>query len=42
MQLKLNGLSHIDNGLQEQFRASIPGYSVGPAALPDSRFSNYP
>jgi LPS-assembly protein len=42
LQLQLNGLSHIDNGLQQQFRASIPGYSVAPAALPDSRFSNYP
>jgi LPS-assembly protein len=42
MQLQLNGLSHIDNGLQQQFRASIPGYSVAPTALPESRFSNYP
>jgi LPS-assembly protein len=42
MQLQLNGLSHIDNGLSEQFRASVPGYSVAPSALPGSRFSNYP
>lgn len=42
MQLQLNGLSHIDNGLQQQFRASIPGYSVAPSALPESRFSSYP
>jgi LPS-assembly protein len=42
LQLQLNGLSHIDNGLQQQFRASIPGYSVAPTASPQSPFSNYP
>lgn len=42
LQLQLKGLTKIDNGLSEQFRASIPGYTPLPApAPPESRFSNY-
>jgi LPS-assembly protein len=42
MQLQLKGLTKVDNGLAEQFRASIPGYTPLPApAPPDARFSNY-
>jgi LPS-assembly protein len=42
MQLQLKGLTKIDNGLAEQFRESIPGYTpLPPPAPPQSRFSNY-
>lgn len=43
MQLQLKGFSKIDNGLLEQFRADVPGYTA-PAddAAPLSRFSDYP
>lgn len=42
MQLQLNGMSKIDNGLLQQFRASVPGYSIAPSAPAESRFSDYP
>lgn len=42
MQLQLKGLTKIDNGLSEQFRASVPGYDPLPAPAPsESRFSEY-
>jgi len=42
LQLQLKGLTKIDNGLSEQFKASIPGYTPLPSPPePDSRFSNY-
>ncbi|TKC86045.1 LPS-assembly protein LptD [Trinickia terrae] len=43
MQLQLKGVSKIDNGLLEQFKADVPGYT-SPAAdtAPLSRFSDYP
>ena len=42
LQLQLKGLTQIDNGLAEQFRANIPGYTPLPSpAPPESRFSNY-
>ncbi|AOK53781.1 LPS biosynthesis protein [Burkholderia stagnalis] len=41
-QLTLKGLSSIDNGLVNAFRAGVPGYMpLPPAAPPLSRFSNY-
>ncbi|CCD29528.1 Organic solvent tolerance protein [Candidatus Glomeribacter gigasporarum BEG34] len=40
-QLELKGLSKVDNGLIERFRASVPGYMPLPAPLPPSRFSLY-
>jgi LPS-assembly protein len=41
-QLQLKGFSKIDNGLEAQFRASVPGYSSLPGGPPpQSRFSNY-
>lgn len=42
MQLQLNGMSKIDNGLLQQFKADVPGYSVTPSEAPESRFSDYP
>jgi LPS-assembly protein len=42
MQLQLNGLTRIDNGLLQQFKASVPGYAATPAPVPQSRFSDYP
>jgi LPS-assembly protein len=42
MQLQLDGVSKIDNGLLQQFKANVPGYSVEPTTPPDSRFSDYP
>ncbi|MFD1557196.1 LPS-assembly protein LptD [Paraburkholderia silviterrae] len=42
MQLQLNGVSRIDNGLLHQFRANVPGYSTPePPSMP-SRFTDYP
>jgi LPS-assembly protein len=42
LQLQLKGLTKIDNGLSEQFRSSIPGYTPLPSpAAPESRFSDY-
>jgi LPS-assembly protein len=42
LQLQLKGLTKIDNGLSEQFKASIPGYTPLPSPPePESRFSNY-
>ncbi|WP_126286407.1 LPS-assembly protein LptD [Burkholderia stagnalis] len=41
-QLTLKGLSSIDNGLVNAFRAGVPGYMpLPPAPPPLSRFSNY-
>jgi len=41
-QLQLKGLSKVDNGLVQQFRASVPGYMPVPAPPPpQARFSNY-
>ncbi|WP_408377418.1 LPS-assembly protein LptD [Paraburkholderia megapolitana] len=43
MQLQLKGFSKIDNGLLDQFRANVPGYTPLPASdAPTSRFSDYP
>ncbi|WP_425117535.1 LPS-assembly protein LptD [Burkholderia anthina] len=42
MQLQLNGLSRIDNGLLQQFRANVPGYSTPTLPAPTSRFTDYP
>ncbi|WP_242448897.1 LPS-assembly protein LptD [Burkholderia metallica] len=42
MQLQLDGLSRIDNGLLQQFRANVPGYSTPTLPAPTSRFSDYP
>lgn len=42
MQLQLNGLSRIDNGLTQQFRANVPGYTMPDTPTPESRFSDYP
>ncbi|WP_254603204.1 LPS-assembly protein LptD [Burkholderia lata] len=43
VQLQLNGLSRIDNGLLQQFRANVPGYSTPTLPAPTSRFSDdYP
>ena len=42
LQLQFKGLTKIDNGLSEQFKASIPGYTPLPSPPePESRFSNY-
>lgn len=42
MQLQLKGFSRIDNGLLNQFKASVPGYTPLPSSTPqDSRFSDY-
>ena len=42
LQLQLKGFSKVDNGLLEQFKASVPGYTPLPSSTPqDSRFSNY-
>jgi LPS-assembly protein len=42
MQLQLKGLTKLDDGLADQFRQSIPGYTpLPPPAPPQSRFSNY-
>ncbi len=40
-QLELKGVAKADNGLLEQFRASVPGYTPMPAMQPPSRFNNY-
>ncbi|WEY41663.1 LPS-assembly protein LptD [Paraburkholderia sp. SUR17] len=42
MQLQLNGVSRIDNGLLQQFRASVAGYSAPAVPDAESRFTNYP
>nr|WP_244109043.1 LPS-assembly protein LptD [Burkholderia anthina] len=42
VQLQLNGLSRIDNGLLQQFRANVPGYSTPTLPAPASRFTDYP
>ncbi|WP_230945447.1 LPS-assembly protein LptD [Burkholderia pseudomultivorans] len=42
VQLQLNGLSRIDNGLLQQFRANVPGYSTPTLPAPTSRFTDYP
>ncbi|KFG98007.1 LPS biosynthesis protein [Burkholderia paludis] len=42
VQLQLNGLSRIDNGLLQQFRASVPGYATPALPAPTSRFTDYP
>jgi LPS-assembly protein len=42
MQLQLNGVSRIDNGLLQQFRASVAGYSAPTVPDAESRFTNYP
>ncbi|VXC91298.1 LPS-assembly protein LptD [Burkholderia sp. 8Y] len=42
MQLQLKGLSSVDTGLIEQFKASVPGYTPLPAKSPaPSQFSDY-
>ncbi|MFT0174839.1 LPS-assembly protein LptD [Paraburkholderia mimosarum] len=42
MQLQLKGLSKIDNGLLNQFRENVPGYTPMPdSTAPISRFSDY-
>lgn len=42
MQFTLKGLSKIDNGLMQTFRAGIRGYTPPPPAPPEpSRFTNY-
>jgi LPS-assembly protein len=41
-QLQLKGFSTIDNGLVQQFRASVPGYvPLPPPPPPEARFTNY-
>ncbi len=40
-QLELKGFAKADNGLLEQFRASIPGYAPMPVPQPPSRFNDY-
>jgi LPS-assembly protein len=43
MQLQLKGLSQVDNGMLNQFRANVPGYTPASNAIePTSRFSDYP
>ncbi|MBW9104286.1 LPS-assembly protein LptD [Paraburkholderia phenoliruptrix] len=43
MQLQLKGFSQVDNGLLNQFRASVPGYTpTSTVEAPTSRFSDYP
>ena len=42
VQLQLDGLSRIDNGLLQQFRANVPGYSTPTLPAPTSRFTDYP
>ncbi|WP_310125152.1 LPS-assembly protein LptD [Paraburkholderia terricola] len=43
MQLQLKGLSQVDNGLLNQFRANVPGYTPATTVTePVSRFSDYP
>jgi LPS-assembly protein len=43
MQLQLKGFSQVDNGLLNQFRANVPGYTpVSTVNEPTSRFSDYP
>jgi LPS-assembly protein len=42
MQLTLKGLSNIDNGLMQSFRAAVPGYTpLPPPPPPEARFTNY-
>ncbi|MDR6423859.1 molybdate-binding protein, partial [Paraburkholderia phenoliruptrix] len=42
MQLQLKGFSQVDNGLLNQFRANVPGYTPASAVEePVSRFSDY-
>ncbi len=40
-QLELKGVTKAGNGLLEQFRASVPGYTPMPAMQPPSRFTHY-
>jgi LPS-assembly protein len=41
-QLQLKGFSTLDNGLVQQFRASVPGYvPLPPPPPPEARFTNY-
>jgi LPS-assembly protein len=41
-QLTLKGLSSVDNGLVQAFRASVPGYvPLPPPPPPEARFTNY-
>ncbi|MFM0739325.1 LPS-assembly protein LptD [Paraburkholderia xenovorans] len=43
MQLQLKGFSQLDNGLLNQFRANVPGYTPASTdSAPTSRFSDYP
>lgn len=43
MQLQLKGFSQVDNGLLNQFRANVPGYTPATTeSNPTSRFSDYP
>ncbi|OAJ55105.1 LPS biosynthesis protein [Paraburkholderia ginsengiterrae] len=42
MQLQLNGVSRIDNGLLQQFRANVPGYATPTLPASPSRFEDYP
>ncbi|KAE8757793.1 LPS assembly protein LptD [Paraburkholderia madseniana] len=43
MQLQLKGFSQVDNGLLNQFRANVPGYTPATTETePTSRFSDYP
>ncbi|MFT4067723.1 LPS-assembly protein LptD [Paraburkholderia sp.] len=42
MQLQLKGFSQVDNGLLNQFRANVPGYTPSSTITePTSRFSDY-
>jgi LPS-assembly protein len=41
-QLTLKGLSNVDNGLMQSFRAAVPGYTpLSPPPPPEARFTNY-
>jgi LPS-assembly protein len=43
MQLRLKGFSQVDNGLLNQLRANVPGYTpASTVSEPTSRFSDYP
>ncbi len=41
VQLRLDGLNRIDNGLLQKFRANVPGYSTPTLPAPTSRFTDY-
>jgi LPS-assembly protein len=42
LQLQLKGFSKVDNGLLQQFKANVPGYTPLPSSSPpESRFSDY-